>query len=76
MSVERDDDLAVGAALLDVRQRLDPTGSGAARTDALMLFGMLIGTLQLARAVTDRDLSDQLLARGVETALKLLDDRA
>ena len=38
--------------------------------------GMLIGTLQLARALTDRDLSDQLLARGVETALKLLDDQA
>jgi hypothetical protein len=35
---------------------------------------MLIGTLQLARALTDRDLSDQLLARGVETALKLIDD--
>src|SRR3954453_1488650 len=36
----------------------------------------LIGPLQLARALTDRHLSDQLLARGVETALKLLDDRA
>jgi hypothetical protein len=36
---------------------------------------LLIGTLQLARALTDRDLSDQLLAQGVETALKLLDDR-
>jgi TetR/AcrR family transcriptional repressor of nem operon len=44
--------------------------------DALTLFGLLIGTLQLARALSDRDLSDQLLARGVETALKLLDDRA
>ena len=30
----------------------------------------MIGTLQLARALTDRALSDQLLARGVETALK------
>jgi TetR/AcrR family transcriptional repressor of nem operon len=35
----------------------------------------VIGTLQLSRALTDRDLSDQLLAQGVETALKLLDDR-
>jgi TetR/AcrR family transcriptional regulator, transcriptional repressor for nem operon len=41
-----------------------------------VIFWMMIGTLQLARAITDRDLSDQLLARGVETALKLLDDRA
>ena len=55
---------------------LDPTDAEAARTDALTIFGMMIGTLQLARALTDRDLSDQLLARGAETALKLLDDRA
>ena len=59
----------------DIAVRLDPTDADAARTDALALFGMLIGTLQLARALTDRDLSDQLLARGVETALKLIDDR-
>jgi hypothetical protein len=43
---------------------------------ALTVFGLMIGTLQLARAVTGRDLSDQLLARGVETALKLLNARA
>ena len=60
----------------DIAARLDPTDVDASRTDALTLFGMMIGTLQLARALTDRDLSDQLLARGVETALKLLDDRA
>jgi TetR/AcrR family transcriptional repressor of nem operon len=60
----------------DIASRLDPTDVDAARTDALTVFGMMIGTLQLARALTDRDLSDQLLARGVETALKLLDDRA
>ena len=59
----------------DIAARLDPTDAEAARTDALTLFGLMIGTLQLARALTDRDLSDQLLARGVETALKLLDDR-
>jgi TetR/AcrR family transcriptional repressor of nem operon len=60
----------------DIASRLDPTDAEAARTDALTIFGMMIGTLQLARALTDRDLSDQLLARGVETALKLLDGRA
>ena len=58
----------------DIASRLDPTDAEAARTDALTLFGMMVGTLQLARALTDRDLSDQLLARGVETALKLIDD--
>jgi TetR/AcrR family transcriptional regulator, transcriptional repressor for nem operon len=60
----------------DIAARLDPSDPEAARTDALAIFGMMIGTLQLARALTDRALSDQLLARGVETALKLLDDRA
>jgi TetR/AcrR family transcriptional repressor of nem operon len=60
----------------DIAARLDPTDAEAAQTDALTLVGMMIGTLQLARALTDRDLSDQLLARGVETALRLLNERA
>jgi TetR/AcrR family transcriptional regulator, transcriptional repressor for nem operon len=60
----------------DIASRLDPTGVELARNDALTVFGLMVGTLQLARALTDADLSDQLLARGVETALKLLDDRA
>jgi TetR/AcrR family transcriptional repressor of nem operon len=60
----------------DIAARLDPTHAEAARTDALTIFGMMIGTLQLARALTDPDLSDQLLDRAVETALNLLDDQA
>src|SRR5215207_9471793 len=60
----------------DIASRLDPTDVEAGRADALTVFGLMVGTLQLARTLTDRDLSDQLLARGVETALKLLDDRA
>jgi AcrR family transcriptional regulator len=59
----------------DIASRLDPTDVDAARTDALTVFGLMVGTLQLARTLTDRDLSDQLLTRGVEKALKLLDDR-
>jgi TetR/AcrR family transcriptional regulator, transcriptional repressor for nem operon len=60
----------------DIATRLDPTDSAAARTDALTIFGLMVGTLQLARALTDPDLSNQLLARGVETALQLLHDVA
>jgi TetR/AcrR family transcriptional repressor of nem operon len=60
----------------DIAARLDPADAEAARTDALTLFGLMLGTLQLARAVIDRDLSDHLLARGVDTALELLNDRA
>ena len=79
LSAQHRDQCADGcpsAALLDeIALRLDPTDVEAARTDALTVFGLMVGTLQLARALTDRDLSDQLLARGVETALNLLDNR-
>ena len=60
----------------DIASRLDPADVEAGRADALTVFGLMVGTLQLARVLTDRDLSDQLLARGVETALRLLEDRA
>jgi TetR/AcrR family transcriptional repressor of nem operon len=60
----------------DIASRLDPTDVEAGRAKALTVFGLMIGTLQLARTLTDRDLSDRVLARGVETAVKLLDDRA
>src|SRR5436305_8025708 len=64
------------ATMDDIASRLDRTDVNAGRTDALTLFGLMLGTLQLARALTDRELSDQLLARGVTAALKLLDDPA
>jgi AcrR family transcriptional regulator len=60
----------------DIASHLNPTHAEAAQTDALTLFGLMLGTLQLARALTNRDLSDQLLPRSVETAIKLLNDRA
>jgi TetR/AcrR family transcriptional repressor of nem operon len=60
----------------DIASRLDPKNGAAARADALTVFGLMVGTLQLARALTDRDLSDQLLARGEETALRLLGEFA
>src|SRR3954469_18791461 len=55
-----------------IASRLDPTDVEGARPDALALYGLVIGTLQLARALTDPDLSDQVLAGGVDAALKLL----
>jgi TetR/AcrR family transcriptional regulator, transcriptional repressor for nem operon len=60
----------------DIAARLDPTDPEAGRTDALTIFGLMVGTLQLARALSDRDLSDRLLDQGAETALKMLDDFA
>jgi TetR/AcrR family transcriptional regulator, transcriptional repressor for nem operon len=55
---------------------LDPSDVEAARVDALSVFGLMVGTLQLARTLTDGELSDRVLDRGVETALKQLDDAA
>jgi TetR/AcrR family transcriptional regulator, transcriptional repressor for nem operon len=64
------------ALIDDIAARLDPTDPETARTNALTLFGLMVGTLQLTRALTDTAQSDQLLAQGVETALRLLDDFA
>jgi TetR/AcrR family transcriptional regulator, transcriptional repressor for nem operon len=64
------------AEIDDIASRLDPADIEAARTDALTMFGLMVGTLQLARAVSDRDLSDRLLDQAAETALKMLDDFA
>jgi AcrR family transcriptional regulator len=60
----------------DIAARINPTDVEASRADALTVFGLMVGTLQLARTLTDRQLSDRLLDRGVETALKLLDEVA
>ena len=38
----------------------------------LSLFALLIGTLQLSRALADRQLADEVLERGIENALALL----
>jgi AcrR family transcriptional regulator len=64
------------AEIDDIASRLDPTDIETARTNALTVFGLMVGTLQLATALTDRDLSDRLLDQGAETALTMLDDFA
>ena len=56
--------------LLDeVASRLSPRRSKAARQTAIGLFTMMVGTLQLARAVSDPELSGEVLAAGVRNAL-------
>lgn len=49
--------------------RLDPADPSSARVRALAAFAGMAGTMQLARAVTDRQLSDDLLDQGIENAL-------
>jgi TetR/AcrR family transcriptional repressor of nem operon len=52
--------------------RMAPEDPPSARVKALSLLGLMAGTLQLARALTDRQLSDELLEQGLRNALALI----
>lgn len=52
-----------------IAARLDPVDPASARVRALTAFAAMAGTMQLARTVTDRQLSDRLLEQGIENAL-------
>ena len=54
------------AALLSTRR-----GKKVSRADAAAFFGLLVGTLQLARATPDRAESGAILEAGVRAALRL-----
>jgi TetR/AcrR family transcriptional regulator, transcriptional repressor for nem operon len=56
-----------------IATHLSPEDPSAAHTRALGLFTVLVGTLQLARAVSDRELSDDVLQSGIVNAQLLLD---
>ena len=53
--------------------RMAPEDPLSARVKALSLLGLMAGTLQLSRALTDRQLSDDLLEQGLRNALPLVD---
>jgi AcrR family transcriptional regulator len=53
--------------------RMAPEDPPSARVKALSLLGLMAGTLQLCRALTDRQLSDDLLKQGLRNALALVD---
>ncbi|MEU1545849.1 TetR/AcrR family transcriptional regulator [Nocardia sp. NPDC005745] len=54
-----------------IAHRMDPEDPEASYDRATGLFTVLICTLQLARALTDRELSDRVLAGGLTNALAL-----
>ena len=56
----------------EITTRLAPDDPDSARGTALSLFALLVGTLQLSRALADRKLSNEVLANGVESALAML----
>ena len=53
--------------------RIAPHDPSSARLTTLGVFATMVGTLQLARALSDRELAESLLEQGVRNALALLD---
>ena len=60
------------AIVYEITTRLAPDDPDSARGTALNLFTILVGTLQLSRALTDRELSDNVLENGLQSALAML----
>ena len=61
------------AVIDDIAARLAPGDPPSARAKTLSVFAMMVGTLQLARALADPKLADDVLDQGVHNALALLD---
>jgi TetR/AcrR family transcriptional repressor of nem operon len=61
------------AIIDDIAARLAPDDPQPARVKTLSVFAMIAGTLQLSRALTDRQLADEILDQGIENALTLLE---
>jgi TetR/AcrR family transcriptional regulator, transcriptional repressor for nem operon len=56
----------------DIAARLAPDDPPLARAKALSVFAMMVGTLQLSRALADSQLADEVLDQGIHNALALL----
>ena len=61
------------AVIDDIAARLDPDDPPSARVTTLSVFALMAGTLQLSRALADRQLADQVLDQGLHNTLALLD---
>ncbi|MFD8001663.1 TetR family transcriptional regulator [Streptomyces mirabilis] len=55
-----------------IAARLAPDDPLSVRTKALSTYAMMAGTLQLSRALADRQLADELLEQGIRNAFALL----
>src|SRR5437773_2660605 len=60
------------AVIDDVAARLAPHDPPSARVKTLSVFALMAGTLQLSRALADRQLADEVLEQGIQNALVLL----
>ena len=60
------------AIIDEIAARLAPDDPQSARGQALALFTMMVGTLQLSRALADRRFADEILEQGLANALALM----
>jgi TetR/AcrR family transcriptional regulator, transcriptional repressor for nem operon len=60
------------AVIDDIAARLTPQDPPSARAKTLSVFALLVGTLQLSRALADQQLADEVLEQGIHNALALL----
>ena len=60
------------AIIDDAAARLAPDNPESARAQTLGVFALMVGTLQVSRALADRRLADEVLEQGIQNALALL----
>lgn len=60
------------AIIDDMAARLAPHDPQSARVKTLSVYAAMVGTLQLSRALADRQLADAVLDQGIHNALTLL----
>jgi len=60
------------AIIDDAAARLAPDDPQSKRVQTLTVFALMVGTLQLSRALADRQLADDVLDQGIHNALALL----
>jgi AcrR family transcriptional regulator len=61
-------------AVIDtIAARLAPHDPRSARVTTLSVYALMVGTLQLSRALADRQLADAVLEQGIQNALGVLD---
>ena len=60
------------AIIEDAAARLVPDNPESARAQALGVFALMVGTLQVSRALADQRLADEVLEYGIQNALALL----
>ena len=60
------------AIIDDAAARLAPVDPESARAQTLSVFALMVGTLQVSRALADQRLADEVLEQGIQNALALL----